>query len=77
MLFSELKKHIRTGQLRPAYLVVGEDAFLLNGAIKQFCALADPLPDFNLSEITAPESADAVAEACESLPLSGERRVVI
>ena len=77
MLFSELKKHIRTERLHPAYLVVGEDAFLLSGAIKQFCALAEPFPAFNLSEITAPESVADVAEACESLPLSGERRVVI
>ena len=77
MLFGELKKHIKTGELYPAYLVTGEDAFLIASSLKFFRALAEPVPDFNLSEISAPESAATIIEACESLPLAGERRVVI
>lgn len=77
MLFSDLKKHIRSGELFPAYLVTGEDAFLVAGALSMFRALAEPMPDFNLSELTAPESAAAIVEACECLPLGADRRVVI
>lgn len=77
LVFGELKKHIRAGQLLPAYLVTGEDAFLLSSALKQFRALAEPMPDFNLSEIVSPPSAQTVIEACESLPLGADRRVVV
>ena len=77
MLFSELKKHMTTGPLHAAHLVTGEDAFLASDAVARFRALAEPMPDFNLSELTAPESAAPIIEACESLPLGGDKRVVI
>lgn len=77
MLFSELKKHLRTEDIKSAYYVTGEDAFLIQSALKLFRALAEPVPDFNLGEMVAPQSAVAIAEACESLPLGGDRRVVI
>lgn len=77
MLFGELKRHIRAGKLQPAYLVTGEDAFLRSSAISQLCALATPLPEFNVSELSSPESTQEIIEACESLPVTAPYRVVI
>lgn len=77
LLFSELKKHLQTGTYHPAYLVTGEDAFLVSSALKFFRALADPVPDFNLGELVSPESAVVVRESCECLPVGGNTRVVI
>lgn len=76
LLFSELKKHIQSGDLYPAYLVTGEDSFLVTSAVRMFRALAGPMADFNLSELTSPESARDIIEACESLPLGEGRKVV-
>lgn len=77
MLFNELKKHIRTEKLHSAYYVTGEDSFLINSSLRFFRELAEPMRDFNLSEIAAPESAAVILEACESLPLCADKRVVI
>ena len=77
MFFNELKKHILSRKLFPAYLVTGEDAFLVSNALRLFRTLAQPMPDFNLGEITSPESVQSIVEACESLPLGADYRVVI
>ncbi len=77
MLFSELKKHLQAEKTEPAYFVTGEDAFLTASALNMFRALAEPMPDFNLSELNSPESCSDIIEACESLPLGADRRVVI
>lgn len=77
LLFSDLKKHLQTGNSEPAYFVTGEDAFLLQSALNMFRALAEPMPDFNLNELNSPESSAVITEACESLPLGADKRVVI
>ena len=77
MVFSELKKHLQTRNLYPAYFVSGEDAFLVSNALRMFRELSDPMRDFNLCELNSPESASAVVEACECLPLGSRYRVVI
>ncbi len=77
MLFSDLKRHIQSDTLLPAYLITGEDAFLVSSAVNMFRALAGNTPDFNLSEIASPESTKTIVEACESLPLAAKYRVVI
>ncbi len=77
MLFNELKKHLKSSDFAPAYLVTGEDAFLMQSAISQFRALSGSMPDFNLSEMNNPESCDAIIESCECLPLASNLRVVM
>lgn len=77
MVFSELKKHLLARNLHPAYFVSGEDAFLVSNALRLFRELTDPLRDFNLCELTSPESAVEIVEACECLPLGADVRVVI
>lgn len=77
LLFNELKKHILSRTLHPAYLVTGEDAFLVSNALRLFRTLAEPTPEFNLSEISDCDSAGVIVEACQSLPLAGDYRVVI
>ncbi|MDE7395577.1 MAG: DNA polymerase III subunit delta [Clostridiales bacterium] len=77
MLFSELKRHIRAGQLHPAYIVTGEDAFLRLSAVNMFRALSGDMPDFNLCELVSPESATVITDACNALPLMNPRRVVL
>lgn len=76
MLFSELKKHIKTEKSAPAYLITGEDSFLVLSAVNQFKALSGDMADFNLSELNSPESASVIREACEILPLAADKRVV-
>lgn len=76
MLFTELKKHILSRKLEPAYLITGEDAFLIGGALKFFRSLCPNMPDFNLCELSAPASVSVISEACESLPIGDDYRVV-
>ena len=77
MQFSELKRHIKNGVLQPAYIVTGEDAFLRLSAVNMFRGLAGEMPDFNLCELTAPDSAVTITDACNALPLMNPYRVVL
>ncbi len=77
MLFSALKRHIKEGALDPAYFITGEDAFLRMSAVNMFRKLAGDMPDLNLSELTSPESAVAIIDACNSLPFMNDYRVVL
>lgn len=77
LLFSALKRHIREGALDPAYFITGEDAFLRMSAVNMFRQLAGSMPDLNLSELSACDSAVAITDACNSLPFMNDRRVVL
>lgn len=77
LLFTELKRHIGSGELHPAYIVTGEDAFLRLSAVNMFRALAGDMPDFNLCELSSPETATEITDACNALPLMNPRRVVL
>ena len=77
MQFLELKRHIKEGELHPAYIVTGEDAFLRLSAVNMFRGIAGSMPDFNLCELTAPDTGIAITDACNALPLMNPYRVVL
>ncbi len=77
MKFEELKKHLSSGTFRPAYICVGDDSFVLQKAEGLFKALAPAMPDFNVSVFSETSDATAVLDACESLPVIDQYRVVL
>jgi DNA polymerase-3 subunit delta len=70
----------RTGQLRPVYLLVGEEAYLeaeVVRALKQ-AALAGAVPGLNDEYLQAGEvTVDRVLSAARTLPMMAKRRLVI
>lgn len=77
MQFVELKQHLNEKQFLPAYMVVGEDAFLRSLAADMFKGLITQLTELNLSILTAPDSDRLILEAAESLPFMSDIRVVM
>ncbi len=77
MKFEELKKHLSSGTLRPAYICVGDDAFVLQKAEGLFKSLAPAMPDFNVSVFSETSDSTAILDACESLPVIDPLRVVL
>lgn len=77
MQFTELKQHLHAQQPLPAYLIVGEDAFLRKSAADMFKALVTDMPELNLSVLNAPDTPDEILQAAESLPLISPLRVVL
>lgn len=77
MLFTELKKHIGGGKLLPAYLVTGDDSFLVSSSINMFKAVADEPKDFNLVFLEENYNVQSIYESCMSLSFGGGKRVVI
>ncbi len=77
MKFEELKKHLGSDKLCPAYICVGDDAFVLQKAEGLFRSLAPSMPDINVSVFTDTSDAGAVSDACESLPIIDPLRVVL
>ncbi|MDR0426207.1 MAG: DNA polymerase III subunit delta [Clostridiales bacterium] len=76
MKFEALKKHIQAGELRPCYLVTGEDAYLRRLAFSMLTALAGGAPEWNVSVFARDYSAQTLYEALCALPVMGGRRVV-
>jgi len=77
MRFAELKKHLSQGKFLPAYMVTGEDAFLLQLAAGQFKKLVTEFPELNVSIYEASVDAASLAAALETLPVMGAYRLVI
>lgn len=73
-IFDELKR----GELRRVYAFYGPEAYIRHSAIEALKRRALPpgLEALNLSVLTAPEAA-RVIEACETLPMMSDLRVVI
>lgn len=77
MNHNDFFKLIAAGKLQGAYILQGEEEFVKASALK---AAEKLIPEdfraFNLSALYEPD-ADAVTEACETLPLFGDKRLVI
>ncbi len=70
--FSEIKKNPR-----PVYLISGAEAYLRDEAVKALRALVlRALPEFNETILEAPE-AQTIINACETLPMMADRRLVL
>ncbi len=79
--FDVLSRELKGGKVRPAYLVWGDESFLIDRAVSDLCraALGEDADDpFNMSRFEAGNATltDALREADE-LPMLRERRVVI
>jgi len=77
MKFAELKKHISLGRFFPAYLITGEDDFLLQLASKQFKGIVKNMPELDLSVFTEKTDIVAIVEALNSLPFLNDKKIVL
>ena len=69
-------KSIKTGSLKGAYALHGEEEFVKESALKSLTSSLDEATrDLNLQVEKA--EADDIISACETLPFFGERRVVV
>ena len=67
-------KSIKTGSLKGAYALHGEEEFVKESALKSLTSSLDEATrDLNLQVLEKAEADDA----CETLPFFGERRVVV
>ena len=70
-------KSIKTGSLKGAYALHGEEEFVKESALKSLTSSLDEATrDLNLQVLEKAE-ADDIISACETLPFFGERRVVV
>lgn len=76
MKFIELKKHLLNERPKTAYLLMGDDSYLLYSAINMFCGIVKQYPELNLSIFGEKVSATEIISACEALPLMNDFRVV-
>lgn len=80
LAYPELGTHLATGELRPAYVLTGEQDLLREQARKEIQAAAVGEVDtgFNLDRFDGESaSIDQVLLACNMLPMMGARRAVI
>ncbi len=76
----ELRDEIAGGQLRPAYLLAGEEPLLRDDALAALrrAALAGALEDFNLDRLDADATPPArLLDAVRTLPVMATRRLVL
>ncbi len=79
MIF-DVWKDIQNKKLQPIYLLLGEEAFLMQETIRYIvqASLLEEEKDFNLSMYDMEDTAvETALEDAETLPFMGERRVVI
>lgn len=76
-----LRSHIKTGRLAPVYVFHGEDAALATAMADAIEATVDPADrPFAVDRVYAAEEGSQpvdIAASCRSLPMLGDRRVVI
>ena len=77
--FPALKKQIAARQLKPVYLLHGEEGYFIDELLKDFEALIpEEDRDFNLTILYAPESGvETVMDVCHRYPMMAEYQVVI
>lgn len=76
MKFVELKKHILGGEIAPAYLISGDDAFIVKSAVGFFRALTGSFPDLNYTAFQGGAKPSDIVNALNSSPMLADRRVV-
>jgi DNA polymerase-3 subunit delta len=80
MNVAELRKELAAGEIRSAYLVVGQEPLLRDDAVDVLrkAALAPGTEDFNLDRLDGMTARPAVLlDAVATLPVMAERRLVI
>ena len=77
MKFTELKRHLRGGQLFPCYIIAGEDAGVRSFAHRLFVNTITSLPELNITYFEGKADPVAISDACQSLPFMSEKRLVL
>lgn len=77
--YPQLKKELLSGNIRPVYLISGEETFFVDAIQKDIMKLIpDDLKDFNLDIFYGSEtSVNKVINAAKSFPMMSEKRVVV
>jgi len=75
----ELNQHLKEGKFARAYLLYGDEVFLLSHFRKRLedAVMQDNDPTFNLDILPSRTSAADIISSCETLPFMGEHRLVI
>ena len=74
--FVELKKHVLGGKLAPAYLISGDDAFIVRSAVGFFRALTGEFPELNFTAFRSDASPTDIVNALNSPPVLSDKRAV-
>lgn len=77
MKFTELKRHLRSGQLQPCYIIAGEDAGVRSFAHRLFVNSISSFPDLNITYFEGKADATDIADSCYALPFMSDRRLVL
>ena len=79
MTYDQLFKSVKTGDIRPAYLFYGPEVYVMNSALEALRQklLPEGLEELNQNLFEGPAEVQAVIDAAETLPLMGERRLVL
>lgn len=75
---AQLRKELDAGQLRPAYLLDGDDGFIRQRAFEQLRSrvLDGAMPELNEHVLTRPDG-EQIAAAANIPPMMAERRLVV
>ena len=76
MQFTLLKKHLSQGNLSPCYVLHGDDDWVINTAWGMFDNAVDSFPEFNIEILGEGSDIRKILEACLTLPMMAERRLV-
>jgi len=80
MNLEALRKELRAGTIRPAYLLAGEEPLLRDDATSAIreAVLEEAAPDFNLDRLEGRKTTPAaLQDAVGTLPVMAERRLVV
>lgn len=77
--FENLRIQLGAGKLAPVYLLHGAEGYFIDALVKEFEKIVpEDEKDFNQYVLYAPQMAmEAVTDICRSVPMMGERQVVI
>ena len=76
MKFVELKKRIKSGEIKPIYLLTGDDAYVIEKAYAILQSVVDQFPELNVTRFEENANIKTVEECCRSFPMLSAKRVV-
>jgi DNA polymerase-3 subunit delta len=77
MKFTELKRHLKSGQLHPCYIIAGDDAGVRAFSHKLFINSITSFPDLNINFFEGKADAVNIVDNCNALPFMAEKRLVL
>ncbi len=77
MKFTELKRHLKNGQLRPCYIIAGEDAGVRSFSHKLFVNSITSFPELNVTYFEGKTDATEIVDSAYALPFMSDRRLVL